>query len=314
MNAKDEQKERSHGAILDSASRLLREKGISGARVAEVMKGAGLTVGGFYAHFGSKEDMIDAALRLTSKGMRERLFDRLDQKPAGARAEVILKRYLSAAHRDETLRGCPLPAVVGEIGTTAPEHRPVLAEPFVGLLDSPVHWVFSREHIQGVGEGQEGHIITAVVSGARDLVVGLADLVDDLLRRGVLRGAQPVMPDHPLLRRVGDRALLQRVHGGVCLLNRRVHFGEEAVVEGHPADVERDADRPVFFVRHVPGVDVPMARVALHPRPAVDFERGRVLNVLAVEGETLPTSFDPYAVKTITIHDATGDVLATASL
>jgi squalene synthase HpnD len=48
--------------------------------------------------------------------------------------------------------------------------RPILHEPFVGLLDSPVHWVFSRDHIQGATTGQEGHVITAVVSGARDLV------------------------------------------------------------------------------------------------------------------------------------------------
>jgi squalene synthase HpnD len=49
--------------------------------------------------------------------------------------------------------------------------RPILKEPFVGLLDSPVHWVFSRDHIHGPNAaGQEGHVITAVVSGARDLV------------------------------------------------------------------------------------------------------------------------------------------------
>jgi squalene-associated FAD-dependent desaturase len=49
--------------------------------------------------------------------------------------------------------------------------RPVLKEPVVGLLDSPVHWVFSRDHIHGPNAaGDEGHVITAVVSGARDLV------------------------------------------------------------------------------------------------------------------------------------------------
>ena len=49
--------------------------------------------------------------------------------------------------------------------------RPILTEPFVGLLDSPVHWVFSRDHIHGANPaGQEGHVVTAVVSGARDLV------------------------------------------------------------------------------------------------------------------------------------------------
>src|ERR1700722_228420 len=100
MNAKTEQKERTHEAILTSADRLLREKGISGASVSDVMKGAGLTVGGFYAHFGSKDDLIDEALRRTGARIREILFARLEEKPENDRAEVVLKRYLSAAHRD----------------------------------------------------------------------------------------------------------------------------------------------------------------------------------------------------------------------
>jgi TetR/AcrR family transcriptional repressor of nem operon len=128
MNAKDEQRERSHETILESAARLVREKGISGARVAEVMGGAGLTVGGFYAHFDSKQALVAEALRRTGALLRDRLFSRLDEKPEGDRAEVVLKRYLSAAHREAQSLGCPLPAVVGEIGTTAPEYGPVLGE------------------------------------------------------------------------------------------------------------------------------------------------------------------------------------------
>ena len=128
MSAKAEQKEKSHETILASAARLLREKGIAGARVADVMRGARLTVGGFYAHFGSKEELIDTALRRASEEIRERLFAGLEDKPAQDRAQVILKRYLSAAHRDEFVRGCPFPAVVGEVGTTAPEHRAVIGE------------------------------------------------------------------------------------------------------------------------------------------------------------------------------------------
>ncbi len=128
MNAKVEKKERSHQTILESAARLVRERGISGASVGDVMKGAGMTVGGFYAHFASKEDLMDEALRRTAGELFERLFARIEEKPAADRAEVILKRYLSAAHRDEQTMGCPLPAVVGEIGTTAGQHGKVLAE------------------------------------------------------------------------------------------------------------------------------------------------------------------------------------------
>jgi TetR/AcrR family transcriptional repressor of nem operon len=128
VNAKLEQKERSHATILESAARLVREKGIAGARVADVMKGAGLTVGGFYAHFASKEELVDEVIRRTGTTLRERLFTRIEEKPEADRAEVVLKRYLSAAHRDAQTLGCPFPAVVGEIATTAGEHAPVLGE------------------------------------------------------------------------------------------------------------------------------------------------------------------------------------------
>ncbi len=127
MNARAEQKERTHESILGSAARLLRAKGISGASVSDVMQGAGLTVGGFYAHFASKEALIEEALRRTSAELRKNLFQGLEAKPPADRGEVILKRYLSAAHRDLSTSGCPLPAVVGEVGTTAPEYAPVLA-------------------------------------------------------------------------------------------------------------------------------------------------------------------------------------------
>jgi TetR/AcrR family transcriptional regulator, transcriptional repressor for nem operon len=128
MTTKIEQKQQTNATILESAARLLREKGISGARVADVMKGAGLTVGGFYAHFASKEALIDTTIRRTAREMRARLFARLDTKPLADRAEVVLKRYLSAAHRDDLAGGCPFPAVVGEVATTASEHATVLGE------------------------------------------------------------------------------------------------------------------------------------------------------------------------------------------
>lgn len=125
---KTEQKERTHSAILESACKLLRERGIGGARVADVMSGVGLTVGGFYAHFASKEALVDEAIRRTSELMRDKLFVRIDEKPPTVRAEVVLKRYLSAAHRDDPANGCPMPAIVGEVATGTSEHRDVFAE------------------------------------------------------------------------------------------------------------------------------------------------------------------------------------------
>lgn len=84
MNAKVKRRERSHETILESAARLVRERGISGASIADVMKGAGVTVGG--AHFASKEELVDEALRRACATLTDGLFAKLDEKPhAGPR-------------------------------------------------------------------------------------------------------------------------------------------------------------------------------------------------------------------------------------
>jgi TetR/AcrR family transcriptional repressor of nem operon len=117
MSTRAEQKERTRQEILASAVKLLRERGIHGASVADVMRGAGLTVGGFYAHFASKEALVSDALREAIVEVRGRLLGGLDGKAPAERLEMVLRRYLSRAHRDEVDTGCPLPAVVSEIGT-----------------------------------------------------------------------------------------------------------------------------------------------------------------------------------------------------
>ncbi len=83
--------------------------------------------------------------------------------------------------------------------------RPVLEGPFVGLLDSPVHWVFSRDHIQGPDAGQTGHIVTAVVSGARDLVEKSAAELEELTLRE-LRKFVPAAAEAKVLHRMVYKA------------------------------------------------------------------------------------------------------------
>lgn len=151
-----------HETILASAERLLRGQGIAGARVADVMKGAGLTVGGFYAHFKSKQDLVDQALRRTAAHLRDKLFAGLDRiEPPGNRHEVVIKRYLSAKHRDAETLGCPFPAVVGEIATTAPEHGPVLAEVLEALIAKLTDEVGDRRRAVGIAATMIGGLTLA---------------------------------------------------------------------------------------------------------------------------------------------------------
>ncbi len=117
-------------------------------------------MGGFYAHFASKAALINAALGRTAAAMRERLFARLGDKPEADRAEVVLKRYLSAAHRDDAMSGCPLPAVVGEVGTTAPEHAAALGD-----------------QIEATASGLEALLPSAGAISRRHLALGLCALM-----------------------------------------------------------------------------------------------------------------------------------------
>jgi TetR/AcrR family transcriptional repressor of nem operon len=191
MNAKVEQKARSHESILQSAGQLVREKGISGARVADVMRGAALTVGGFYAHFSSKNELVDETLRRTGATLRERLFARIDEKPEADRAEVLLKRYLSADHRDAATLGCPLPAVVGEVGTTAPQHGAIVAEQLQALVDG------LAEHLPAGGIVPRRMLaigLVALMYGGLSLsrAVKGTDLSDEVLRACRALGAAAV--------------------------------------------------------------------------------------------------------------------------
>jgi TetR/AcrR family transcriptional repressor of nem operon len=129
MGIREDQKERTRQDILDSAMRLLRERGISGASVSEVMKGAGLTVGGFYAHFDSKEALVGVSLRQALRARWSQLLT-VVQSSGTEGLEVLLRRYLSRRHRDNPADGCPLPATVGEAAHAyaSPQARDALAE------------------------------------------------------------------------------------------------------------------------------------------------------------------------------------------
>jgi TetR/AcrR family transcriptional repressor of nem operon len=91
--------------IVDAASRLFREKGFEGAGVAALMQDAGLTHGGFYGHFASKDDLAAEACAKTLAASAERWVRIARETPDEALA-VIVRSYLSPRHRDNPGDGC----------------------------------------------------------------------------------------------------------------------------------------------------------------------------------------------------------------
>lgn len=114
--------------ILQAASAALIRRGPAEPSVGEVMGAAGLTVGGFYAHFESKDAlMLEAFTQLLAK--RRASIDDMDSQLTGEeRRGLVAAFYLSRKHRDSTAQACPIPATVGEMSRLPDEFRQALNE------------------------------------------------------------------------------------------------------------------------------------------------------------------------------------------
>jgi TetR/AcrR family transcriptional repressor of nem operon len=115
MRYGEDHKEQTRARVLKEAAREIRAKGPGGIGVAAIMGRAGLTHGGFYAHFKSKDALVAAALDAMFEDARGR-FERtaVDSDPRIALRSYV-DFYLSALHRDARDRGCPLPSLSGDL-------------------------------------------------------------------------------------------------------------------------------------------------------------------------------------------------------
>jgi TetR/AcrR family transcriptional repressor of nem operon len=115
MRVSQKEMEKSHRRIVDGASRLIRERGIEGTSVADVMGEAGLKQGGFYRHFDSKDALVEAALQDAFEQMLLPLETRLEkQEPKAAIAEYR-SHYLSQGHVEQRGFGCPVAALGSDV-------------------------------------------------------------------------------------------------------------------------------------------------------------------------------------------------------
>ncbi len=113
--------------IVETAARLFRQKGYDGIGVADLMKSAGLTHGGFYGHFASKEDLLAAATAHAFKTSVERWRGKAAPAPATAMASIG-ESYLSERHRDQPKLGCSITSLGADIARLGPKVRQALTE------------------------------------------------------------------------------------------------------------------------------------------------------------------------------------------
>jgi TetR/AcrR family transcriptional regulator, transcriptional repressor for nem operon len=115
MRYRPEHKIEIHRKIVKDASRRVRTEGLNGAAVGAVMRDTGLTHGGFYKHFGSKDDLLVESLRAAFREMEETLVRAAEQAPPGKEWKAIVNTYLSPELCEHPERGCPLAALAPEL-------------------------------------------------------------------------------------------------------------------------------------------------------------------------------------------------------
>jgi TetR/AcrR family transcriptional repressor of nem operon len=150
----DDHKQQTRDRIVESAATALRAKGIDGVSIAEIMAEAGLTHGGFYAHFKSKDELVDAALGRASRETIERLSN--NRVPDDRRMEAVIDTYLSAGHASHPELGCPLAALGSELVRGSDQVREGVAT----RVAQRIEWV---RHLLPEGEATQENA-TAIVA------------------------------------------------------------------------------------------------------------------------------------------------------
>jgi TetR/AcrR family transcriptional repressor of nem operon len=128
-------KEDTRRRILEVAGRRFRRDGIEAVGLVPIMKDAGLTHGGFYAHFPSKDALVVEAVREAFAETNGRLGRAIEHAPPGQGFEALLDRYLNEAHRDAPEAGCTAAALAGELARASDSARQTFAEGIRTMVD-----------------------------------------------------------------------------------------------------------------------------------------------------------------------------------
>jgi TetR/AcrR family transcriptional regulator, transcriptional repressor for nem operon len=175
-------KDATHERIVEAAARAIRRSGYGGTGVADIMKDAGLTHGGFYAHFASREAMLaEAADRAGAEGVAAVARVAAAAPPQKA-LQALLRAYLSKAHLDGVETGCAVAALGSEMPRQAPEVRRAATRRIKEMID-----LVARQSPDWGQPGAHQHALVTVATMVGALV--LARAVDDPRLSDALREA-----------------------------------------------------------------------------------------------------------------------------
>ncbi|WP_118184401.1 TetR/AcrR family transcriptional regulator [Paraburkholderia phosphatilytica] len=186
MGVSRQQAAENRGAIVAAAEKLFRERGVDAVGLAELMKAAGFTQGGFYNHFKSKDALVAAVI---DKAMTEggETFDTLIEHARSAQLNPVRRRiewYLSPEHRTDIEAGCALSGFAGDARRLGDAARATYVE---GLAANLEQFAKVIEETEGVSEGSRRKAITL-----------FSQMVGTLLLSRATADVDPVLADEIL--------------------------------------------------------------------------------------------------------------------
>jgi TetR/AcrR family transcriptional repressor of nem operon len=175
------QKLHTRNRIVEMASHGLLREGADGMSVADLMKLAGLTHGGFYSHFGSRDALVIEAFALAMDRTVSRWLKLTEGKPV--EIDAIVESYLSRHHRDNPDHGCALPSLGADIARSSPEARRTFAKKLGEMVDVLARRR-PRESAKEARQVAIGALATMMGSIVLSRAAGNKVLSDDILEAG----------------------------------------------------------------------------------------------------------------------------------
>ncbi|MCR6734688.1 MAG: TetR/AcrR family transcriptional regulator [Afipia sp.] len=196
MRYSKDHKAETHERIVKNASVRLREGGAASIGVADLMKEAGLTHGGFYAHFASRDALIGEAFAHAMEQTAKRWRKRAEQAPEGKELASIVAGYLTAEHRDDVGNGCALPSLGAEVLRANPKTRKAVAAKLEEMID-----IISEQMPVQAAKAARREAIASLATMMGTLMLarmaGAGDFSEEILaagRHSVLQGEASAKP------------------------------------------------------------------------------------------------------------------------
>ncbi|WP_129788153.1 TetR/AcrR family transcriptional regulator [Promicromonospora panici] len=178
-----EHKQETRQRIIATAGRRIKRDGIDGSGVATLMKDAGLTNGAFYAHFSSKDDLVDTAIANELETLHMKVVEQA--APGAVGLEQIVRWYLSPGHRDDRDDGCPNAALLDEIARSGDTTRQAYTDGVLVLIDGLAARMTPEDPLASRVKALS---LLGLMAGTLQLSRALTDrqLSDDLLEQGLV--------------------------------------------------------------------------------------------------------------------------------